>query len=46
VLEKASIVKLLNAGADDYLAKPFDLGELLARVKALIRPSPAASGPG
>jgi two-component system response regulator PhoP len=34
---KASIVELLNAGADDYLGKPFDLGELIARVKALIR---------
>ncbi|MBL9106846.1 MAG: response regulator transcription factor [Myxococcales bacterium] len=27
----------LDAGADDYLAKPFDLGELMARVRALIR---------
>jgi DNA-binding response OmpR family regulator len=35
--EKDSVVMLLNAGADDYLAKPFDLGELLARAKALIR---------
>ena len=35
--EKQSIVQLLNAGADDYLGKPFDLGELLARVKVLIR---------
>lgn len=35
--EKESIVALLNAGADDYLAKPFDLGELVARAKALIR---------
>ena len=34
---KDSVVELLNAGADDYLSKPFDLGELLARVKALIR---------
>lgn len=34
---KASIIELLNAGADDYLAKPFDLGELIARTKALIR---------
>ncbi len=35
--EKASTIQLLNAGADDYLGKPFDLGELIARVKALIR---------
>jgi two-component system response regulator PhoP len=32
-------VELLNAGADDYLSKPFDLGELIARTKALIRRS-------
>ncbi len=35
--EKESVVALLNAGADDYLTKPFDLGELMARTKALIR---------
>ena len=35
--EKQLIIKLLNAGADDYLSKPFDLGELLARAKALVR---------
>lgn len=35
--EVDSTIKLLNAGADDYLSKPFDLGELLARAKALIR---------
>lgn len=34
---KESVIELLNSGADDYLAKPFDLGELIARVKALIR---------
>ena len=27
----------LDAGADDYLAKPFELGELLARIRALAR---------
>lgn len=34
---KASVIELLNAGADDYVGKPFDLGEFLARAKALIR---------
>ena len=37
VEDKKSTIELLNAGADDYLSKPFDLGELLARLKALIR---------
>ena len=45
VAEKSSVVKLLNAGADDYLAKPFDLGELLARAKALIRRGKGVSHP-
>jgi two-component system OmpR family response regulator len=30
-------VKGLNLGADDYMAKPFDVGELEARVRALLR---------
>ena len=32
-----SKVELLRSGADDYLTKPFDMGELLARVRAMLR---------
>ena len=42
---KDAIIQLLNAGADDYLAKPFDLGELIARAKALIRRGKGAAHP-
>lgn len=33
----ADRIEGLDAGADDYLVKPFDLDELLARVRALLR---------
>ena len=42
--QELDIVAGLDAGADDYLIKPFHLSELLARVRAHLRR--AAAGPG
>ena len=42
----ADRVSGLDAGADDYLAKPFALEELLARVRALLRRRPVDEAPG
>ena len=38
-----SRVRGLNAGADDYLGKPFDFDELLARIRALLRRDQASA---
>jgi two-component system OmpR family response regulator len=38
-------VKGLNTGADDYLTKPFELTELIARVRALVRRSAGKPSP-
>lgn len=35
--EKSSLVEGLDAGADDFLRKPFDVDELLARVRSMVR---------
>ena len=35
-------VEALDAGADDYVTKPFGMGELVARVRATLRRTPAA----
>jgi two-component system OmpR family response regulator len=35
-------IRGLDDGADDYLVKPFDFGELLARLRVLIRRGPSA----
>jgi two-component system response regulator MprA len=41
----ADVVRALDAGADDYLAKPFAFAVLLARLRALGRRGPASQGP-
>lgn len=38
-----SVVKGLNIGADDYVTKPFVIGEVLARVRAILRRSGQAT---
>ena len=48
-VETSDRVAGLDAGADDYLPKPFELDELLARLRALLRraiPAADALGPG
>ncbi len=46
--EESTKIQALNQGADDYLTKPFGVGELLARVQAVLRrahQSPTQSEP-
>jgi DNA-binding response OmpR family regulator len=38
-------IRGLDLGADDYLVKPFDIGELLARIRALLRRKPLIQEP-
>ena len=39
------VIAGLDAGGDDYLVKPFDLGELAARLRALIRRAAGSAAP-
>jgi two-component system response regulator PhoP len=41
----SDVVKGLDCGSDDYLTKPFDIGEFVARCKALIRRSYGKANP-
>ena len=45
ISDSRTTIELLNLGADDYLTKPFDLGELIARARALIRRSKGVTQP-
>lgn len=40
--DMSDVIRGLDLGADDYLAKPFPLGILLVRVRALVRPDPVS----
>ena len=45
--EEGEKIRLLDAGADDYVTKPFYMGELLARIRAALRKAEKSStGPG
>jgi len=37
IIDKESIVKILKSGANDYITKPFDNDELLARIEVVLR---------
>ena len=46
-VEETDKIEALDAGADDYLTKPFGVGELLARVRATLRrKAPSSAGTG
>jgi DNA-binding response OmpR family regulator len=42
--EKMDVVKGLNMGADDYISKPFDEDELIARIEAVLRRKKGGAG--
>jgi DNA-binding response OmpR family regulator len=44
--DEAQIIRVLDAGADDYVVKPFSPGLLDARIRAVLRRGDEAAGPG
>jgi len=44
--DEATKIEALDAGADDYVTKPFGMGELVARVRAALRRSPEVNQEG
>ena len=42
--EEVDVIVGLNAGADDYIAKPFRLAELVARIRARLRIAEQSAG--
>lgn len=42
--EEVSIIRALDSGGDDYIVKPFKLGELVSRMRALLRRAGKSSG--
>jgi two-component system KDP operon response regulator KdpE len=44
--EESEKVELLDAGADDYVTKPFGKQEILARIRAALRRAPASAAAG
>jgi two-component system KDP operon response regulator KdpE len=44
--QESDKIAALDAGADDYLTKPFGVGELLARMRVALRHHLASAGPG
>ena len=43
--EEGEKIRLLDAGADDYVTKPFYMGELLARIRAALRKAQRRAAP-
>jgi two-component system, OmpR family, KDP operon response regulator KdpE len=44
--DEAEIIRVLDAGADDYVVKPFGAGQIDARIRAVLRRAADGTGPG